>query len=185
MPIIISPHVTLLFISAGTRCSHCWSLIRELVLVPVSVFSYSLCFRSVVRAVLFEQLPPPDFPRFFSQQVKQEKQETFPKFGNLTEGRIFWGKKKERYSNDRETQKNARKKLWNFKTKSPSTRTFRLTAVFYKNGPYNTPLRNVRTWRGLNSPGIDKDNLKSTLTPTPEQHTWIQSTGFNLVREGS
>ena len=48
----------------------------------------------------------------------QEKQETFPKFGNLTEGKIFgrlrisiFGKKKD---NTEIQKKNARKNIWKF-----------------------------------------------------------------------
>ena len=57
----------------------------------------------------------PNFPLFFFQekQEKQEQLETFPKFGNLTEGKLFgrvripiFGKRKE----NMEMQKNARKK---------------------------------------------------------------------------
>ena len=39
--------------------------------------------------VLIEQLFSQTFLLFFQEQGKQEKQETFPKFGNLTEGKIF------------------------------------------------------------------------------------------------
>ena len=43
-----------------------------------------------IRAVLIEQLFPKIFSLFFQEkQEKREKQETFPKFGNLTEGKIF------------------------------------------------------------------------------------------------
>ena len=66
---------------------------------------------------------PPYFPLFFSQE-KQEKQSTFPNFGNLTEGKIFerhripniWGEKNGKYV---EIQKFARtKKMWKFRRKS-------------------------------------------------------------------
>ena len=42
----------------------------------------------IFRAVFIEQLFPQNFPLFFfSPNNRQEKQETFPKFGNLTEGK--------------------------------------------------------------------------------------------------
>ena len=73
---------------------------------------------------------PPTFPLFFRRKTgkaeKQEKQETFPKFGNLTEGKIF-GRlhiaileaKIEKYG----IQKIARKKYLEIYTKSSSIRT--------------------------------------------------------------
>ena len=40
--------------------------------------------------VLIEQVFFPEFPLFsFQEKRKQEKQETFPNFGNLTEGKIL------------------------------------------------------------------------------------------------
>ena len=62
-----------------------------------------------------------NFPLFFQEkQEKMEKQEKIPKFGNLTEGKIFgwlripkFGKKME----NMEIQNIARKKIWKFRQK--------------------------------------------------------------------
>ena len=61
-----------------------------------------------LRAVLIEQLFP-NFSSFFSQekQERQEKQET--KFGNLTEGKIFW-----KASHSNIWKKKERGKLWKY-----------------------------------------------------------------------